>query len=124
MVVAVTTRVRQADGLWVLRDRKTALVVVSVSPLSPNSCLGRKSPHLQERATWEASLMNPVSLYVGIDVSKARLDLAVRPTSEHWSISNDEVEIAQLVTRLQALAPTLIVLEATGGLELPVAAAL
>ena len=62
--------------------------------------------------------------FVGIDVSKDHLDIALRPTSEHWTIDYTEAEVAQLVTRLKELQPALIVLEATGGLELPVAAAL
>lgn len=62
--------------------------------------------------------------FVGIDVSKDRLDIALRPSSEHWTIDYTEAEVAQLVNRLKELQPALIVLEATGGLELPVAAAL
>jgi transposase len=65
--------------------------------------------------------------YVGIDVSKARLDIAVRPSGEAWQSANDEAGIAALVDRLrtlQPLAPQLIVLEATGGLERLVVAAL
>jgi transposase len=62
--------------------------------------------------------------WLGIDVSKARLDIAVRPTGEHWQVPNAESAFPALVARVQALAPTLIVLEATGGLERPVVAAL
>jgi transposase len=62
--------------------------------------------------------------FVGIDVAKARLAIAVRPTGEQWMVPNDGAGISQLVTRLQELAPTLVVLEATGGLEIPLAAAL
>ena len=68
-----------------------------------------------------------VDWYVGIDVSKARLDIAVRPRGEAWQCANDETGIAALVERLrswQPLAPQLIVLEATGGLERLVVAAL
>lgn len=61
---------------------------------------------------------------VGIDVSKHQLDVAVRPSGECWSVPHDEPGLSTLVTRLQALAPTLIVLEATGGLEVTVASAL
>ena len=68
--------------------------------------------------------MDRVKLYGGIDVSKARLDIAVSPTAECWSVPHEEAGMAQLVSRLQALGPTLVVLEATGGLELPVVAAL
>lgn len=69
--------------------------------------------------------------YVGIDVAKASLDVGIRLTSpdgkrtvEIWGASNDEIGVAIVVSRLKALAPGLIVLEATGGLELPLVAAL
>jgi transposase len=68
--------------------------------------------------------METTPRFVGIDVAKARLEVAVRPTDDQWNVPNDEGGISQLVTRLQELAPDLIVLEATGGLELPLAAAL
>jgi transposase len=63
-------------------------------------------------------------LFVGIDVSKAHLDVAIRPAGTHARLPNDEEGIADIVTRLSAARPTLIVLEATGGLEVPVTAAL
>jgi transposase len=63
-------------------------------------------------------------LFVGIDVAKDRLDVHVRPSNERFSRANDEVGIHELVKRLEDLAPTLIVLEATGGYEVPVAAAI
>lgn len=62
--------------------------------------------------------------YVGIDVAQAHLAVAVRPSGEQWRTATTEPAVADLVTRLQAVAPTLVVLEATGGLELPVVAAL
>lgn len=62
--------------------------------------------------------------YVGIDVSKDYLDTGIRPGGKSERTGNREPDIAQLVQRLQALQPALIVLEATGGLEMPVAAAL
>jgi transposase len=68
--------------------------------------------------------MDTSSCYVGIDVAKAQLDVAVRPDGAQWVAANDEAGIAGLVARLGALAPALIVLEATGGRELPLAAAL
>ncbi|MFQ5961905.1 MAG: IS110 family transposase [Candidatus Methylomirabilales bacterium] len=64
------------------------------------------------------------TVFVGIDVSKAQLDLAVRPSGPAHSVPNDETGIAALVTHVQAVHPTLIVLEATGGWELPVVRAL
>ena len=53
--------------------------------------------------------------FVGIDVSQASLDMAVRPTAETWQVSHDEAGITTLVPQLPALAPTLIVREAPGG---------
>ena len=60
--------------------------------------------------------------YVGIDVAKAGMDIAVRPTDESWAISNDEAGIRRLVSRLKTLEPDLVLLEASGGLELPIVA--
>jgi transposase len=57
-------------------------------------------------------------IFVGIDVSKAQLDVALRPTGR-FVVPNDDSGIAQLLEQLQATAPTLIILEATGGIELP-----
>jgi transposase len=62
--------------------------------------------------------------FVGIDVAQDTLEVAVRPTAETWSVANAAAGIAETVTRLQALAPTLVVVEATGGLESPLVAAL
>jgi transposase len=64
------------------------------------------------------------AVYVGIDVAKAQLDIAVRPSGEQWVSPHEQEGIAALVARVQALRPTLIVLEATGGREAPLAAAL
>jgi transposase len=64
------------------------------------------------------------AVFAGIDVSKAALDVALRPSGEHWRSTNDEPGITELVKQVRALAPELIVLEATGGLERLVVAAL
>lgn len=63
-------------------------------------------------------------VFVGIDVAKDQLDVHVRPTSERFSAARDGAGIAELVDRLKQLTPALVVLEATGGFELTVAAAL
>ena len=65
-----------------------------------------------------------MELFVGIDVSKAMLDIAVAPTGEAWSVSNSTEGMQQLVSKLGEITPTLIVLEATGGLERRAIAAL
>lgn len=62
--------------------------------------------------------------FVGIDVAQATLAVAVRPTGERWTCANDAAGWADVVRRLAAIAPALIVLEGTGGLEHAVAAAL
>ena len=62
--------------------------------------------------------------FVGIDVSKSQLDVAVRPSGETWAVAHDEAGLSALVARLRPLGPTLIVLEATGGLEVALAGAL
>lgn len=59
--------------------------------------------------------------FVGIDVSKAELEVAVRPCGESWMVKNTESGIADLCRRLGKISPDLIVLEATGGLEMPAA---
>ncbi len=68
--------------------------------------------------------MTPIPVYVGIDVAKAYLDIAVRPTHAHWRAANTEDGIAGLTERLRTLQPALVVLEATGGYERTVTAAL
>ncbi|QBR00916.1 IS110 family transposase [Paraburkholderia pallida] len=64
------------------------------------------------------------SVYIGIDVSGTALDVAIHDTTEHFRVDNEPRAIEQLVQRLIALNPTLIVLEATGKLELALLRAL
>ena len=68
--------------------------------------------------------MSAVPCFGGIDVAKAQLDIALRPSGERWAVPNDASGVTTLVDQLQALHPTLIVLEATGGLERAVTSAL
>jgi transposase len=63
-------------------------------------------------------------MFIGIDVSKARLDVACRPQGQARQFANDPDGVAALVAWLRGQAPALVVLEATGGYELPLAAAL
>ena len=62
--------------------------------------------------------------FVGIDVSKAHLDVAVRPTGTSWALPYDETGIDGLIPQIVDLGPALVLLEATGGLEVPLVAAL
>jgi transposase len=64
------------------------------------------------------------SIIVGIDVSKDRLDIAVRPSGEAFSVERNAAGLELLVKRLGMLSPRLVALEATGGFETVVAAAL
>jgi transposase len=63
-------------------------------------------------------------VFVGVDVSKDRLDVATHPEPGSWSVSNDEAGIEDLVQRLLPLRPERVVLEATGGYEMQALSAL
>jgi len=63
-------------------------------------------------------------MFVGIDVSKDRLDVHIRPTGEAFVVTRDDAGLQDLVDRLCRMRPTLIVLEATGGFETVAACAL
>ena len=69
-------------------------------------------------------MTEPAETFIGIDVSKAYLDLAVHEPAQTWQVENTAPGIAALLVQLQALHPTLIVLEASGGYELVVVAEL
>lgn len=62
--------------------------------------------------------------YVGIDVAKDHLDIAIRPEGRTWTIQNNDEEIKDLVVEIQKINPELVVMEATGGLEINVASSL
>lgn len=68
--------------------------------------------------------MEHVEQFVGIDVAKAKLDVALTPTAPVFTVANTEAGLAPLMTQLQELAPTRIVVEATGGYDLPLVRAL
>ena len=64
------------------------------------------------------------AIVVGIDVSKNRLDVAVRPSGEAFAVDRNATGLEQLATRLTALSPQIVALEATGGFETVAAASL
>ena len=68
--------------------------------------------------------MEQKQTYVGIDVAKAQVDVAVRSTGQRWVVSYDETGVGDLVSHMEDLDPALVLLEASGGLELPLVAAL
>ena len=61
--------------------------------------------------------LNQIESFVGIDVAKNTLDLRLEPVGESLHVVYDDLGIAEIRKRLRALSPTLIVMEATGGLE-------
>ena len=60
---------------------------------------------------------------IGIDVSKDTLAIAVHPSGEAWTCATDPAALEALIARVMMLRPTLVVCEATGGYEMPLAAA-
>ena len=68
--------------------------------------------------------MEQESTYVGIDVAKSRVDVAARPAGDVWCVDYNESGIASLIARLQSLNPATVLLEATGGIEVPLVSAL
>jgi transposase len=94
---------------------------------SPNSHLATRPHHKDGTRRDLLPQRTPLSTtpnFVGIEISKAHLDTATRPVRQVDRHTNDPAGIAALVARLKPLAPTLVVVEATGGLELPLWAAL
>ena len=67
--------------------------------------------------------MNPEPIVVGIDVSKDEFVVCTHPSEARWTSPTDPRAVDTLVTRVRALQPQLIVMEATGGYEAPLAAA-
>ena len=63
-------------------------------------------------------------VFIGIDVSKEWVDVAVRSTGDTWRVNQDQEGMDALVLRLQSLSPQLVVMEATGGYEMPLSIAL
>src|ERR1700716_3585736 len=90
-----------------------------VVPSSPNSRLGRKA-----RSPIRQGWVDMENIIVGIDVSKDRLDVGLRPSGEKFAVERNSAGLDLLVPRLTELSPHIIALEATGGFETIVAAAL
>ena len=86
-------------------------------PNEPVSC--KDGPALTQEVQMEE---NP--RYVGIDVSKAQVDVAGRPTGRRWAAFYNETGVGELVSQIVDIGPAMVLLEATGGLEVPLVAAL
>lgn len=90
----------------------------------PRARIRKEEPRPFTSPTVAKEAVNPVELFVGIDVSKAVLDVAIAPTGETLTVPNTAEGAQQLVGRLRELGPKLVVLEASGGLERRAIAAL
>src|SRR5690606_19250528 len=83
-----------------------------------------KAGHGRHLHSQRAFDMSDQAIFCGIDVSKDHLDVALLPSGEGWQVTNDPSGIGELLEKITPLAPALTVLEATGGYETQVAAAL
>ena len=101
------------------RKPETELGAVSTTAVPHPDSRSGPSPHLQGRVMDEQR-----TVFVGIDVSKDRLDVHLRPSGEAFCVPREGKGMDDLVIRLQRLSVALVVLEATGGFEATVAAAL
>lgn len=90
----------------------------------PRARIRKAEPQRHTREGPRSVMDTPVAVWVGIDVSKAALQIAVRPTGDRWTVANREEAFGALIERVQNHPVTGIVLEATGGLEVPVVSAL
>ena len=116
---------RQTDPPLVVKDRCQAWVAAPSPSRARTVAWVNQARILQGRANSRQEVfMEQESIFVGIDVAKAQLDVAVRPAADRWEVSHDDAGIGQLVSQLKSLGPAMVLVEASGGLELPLVAAL
>jgi transposase len=122
-------KTQEPVALWFPKPTQSGRPCVS-SIRMPEQLCGLRVRILLERASLlyqGAEKMNPTydpEMYVGIDVSKAQLDIAIGREGETWRAANTAGGIQATVKRLAAYLPCLIVVESTGGLEKPLVQAL
>ena len=106
------------------KNRLRALIAVSVPETArtvvrsiETVSLLMRAPvlYLEEKMTSKTN-----EIFIGIDISKATLDIAIWGSEEYWQIENNPPELHRLSKRLNDLSPSLVVVEASGGLEQPV----
>jgi transposase len=89
------------------------------SKINPNSCQGlHKIPHLSQGRESGVYNMSKEKTFIGIDVSKDKLDVAVRPSGEFMTFSSAQDALSMMTEFIRSKEPELIVLEATGGFEM------
>ena len=101
--------------------KKNPLTVAVEAALAPEPAMAGSLDLARPAMAVAASAPTSVERWVGIDVAKAHLDVAIWPTQERVRVTRDEAGLAELIAWLHPRPPTLIVLEATGGLETLVA---
>ena len=110
------------------RDRFAALIAVSILEIARTVVRSKKTVSLLVRAPVlypEDTMTNKKKeTYIGMDISKAKIDVAVWGREETWEFNNENEGLQELVGWIKKLRPTLIVVEASGGLEQPVVAEL
>ena len=100
-------------------------VAVPVPDLEPEQLHEHRSSHYARMGhTGKEQTMSVSGVFAGIDVSKAHLDVAVRPDEIEWRSSNTDAGAREVADRLKDLDLNLVVLEATGGMEVSMASAL
>ena len=92
--------------------------------LEPEQLPGQVKARIGKEGPRRSDMSADREVFVGIDVSKEWFDVAVRPGPECWRGTQDESGVATLTRRLQQLHPRLVVMEASGGYERLIAAAL
>ena len=118
---------RQTGSIWVMVDRSIAGVAAFPDGKTRTVAWANRARIVQGRVNTETGGTDGRTgeeRFVGIDVSKAQLDVAVRPTGKRWTLPYNETGIEGLLPQIVDLEPALVLLEATGGLELPLVAAL
>ena len=93
-------------------------------PKNPNSRQGRCEPIPHQQGRVMDNIDRDQDVFVGVDVSKKQLDVHVLPNGDSFSVARNGPGLDDLVVRLKSTPPTLVVLEATGGYERVVLAAL
>ena len=115
---------RQIDVTLVIVGRGEARVVALVHT-EPERLPGLTKPVSARPGQYSKELsMSQEPTYVGIDVAKEQIDIAVRPTGRSWSVPYNGVAVDELIVELGDLDPVTVITESTGGLELPLVAAL
>ena len=119
---------RQTGSIWVMVDRPIAGVAAFPNGRTRTVAWANRARIVQGRVNTETGGKQEVRWegeprFVGIDVSKAQLDVAVRPTGKRWVLPYDETGIEGLIPQIVDLEPALVLLEATGGLVVALAAA-